>query len=210
MRVGVHVRLPVPQPNVVDGATVVLQRLEAQPLFHGKWFYRDLPKVVRFPGQGDVSLNVRRLQLQLARLDREALKQCGEDLGENERAAEDQCRRCDGKLVSAPPHVGPCNDGSDGGKADEQPENGQLNMDIGVACPNHDAVVVVEQEVAVQRIGPGPDCEIEPQQRGAMCDGRGRYMPGPTVEIDFAYKVHRSGHEGVRTRSHSIQFLSAT
>ena len=72
-------------------------------------------------------------------------------------------------------------------------------MDIGVACPDHDAVVVVEQQVAVQRIGPGLHCEIETQQRGAMCDGGGRNAPGPSVQIDFAvHEVYRSGHEGAQ------------
>ena len=199
LRVGVHERLPVPQPNVVDRSGVVLQRLESQPLFRGEWFHRDLDEVVRFPRQGDVPLNVRRLQLQLARLDEEALEQRRDDLGEHERAAEDQRRRCDGKPVGAQPHVGPCDDGSGGGKADEQPENRQLDMDIGVACPDHDAVVVVEQEVAVQRVGPGLHREIEPQQRGAMRDGGGRDAPGPRVRIDFAmHEVHRSGHEAAQ------------
>ena len=167
-----------------------------QPLFRGERFRRDLPKVVCFPGEGDVSLNVRRLQLQLARLHEDALEQCREQYGENERAPENQRRRCGGEPVRAQPNVGPCDNGSGDCKAAEEQENGQLDMDIGVACPDHDTVVVVEQQKAVQRIGPGLHCEIETQQSGAMCDGGGRNAPGPSVQIDFAmHEVYRSGHE---------------
>ena len=101
----------------------------------------------------------------------------GKQRGENERTAEDQRRRNDGKSVCAQPHVGPRDDGSGRSKTDEQPENWQLNVDIGVACPDHDAVVIVEQQEAVQRIGPSLHREIETQQRGAMCDGGGRNVP---------------------------------
>ena len=56
LRVGVQQRLPVPQPDVVDGFAVVLQRLVSEPLLRGKWLHRDLPQIVGFPRQGDVPL----------------------------------------------------------------------------------------------------------------------------------------------------------
>jgi hypothetical protein len=81
-------------------------------------------------------------------------------------------------------------------------------MDIAVARPDHDAVVLVEQQEAVQRVGPGLHCEIEPQQRGAMCNGGGRYAPRPTVQIDFAvHEVHRSGHEGAQDQGQQHPIL---
>ena len=35
---GVHQRLPIPKPNVVDGPAVVLERLKGEILFRGKRF----------------------------------------------------------------------------------------------------------------------------------------------------------------------------
>ena len=56
-------------------AAVVLERLKGETLFRGEWFHRDLAEVVGLPRESDVALNVWRLQLQLVRLDIEALEQ---------------------------------------------------------------------------------------------------------------------------------------
>ena len=45
-------------------------------------------------------------------------------------------------------------------------------MNIGVAGADDNAVVVVEQEVAIQSVSPGFDHEKEAEQRGAMGDCR--------------------------------------
>ncbi len=42
LRVGIHQRLPVPQPDVVDGRAVVLERLERQSLLRREGLDRDL------------------------------------------------------------------------------------------------------------------------------------------------------------------------
>ena len=55
----------------------------------------------------------------------------------------------------------------------EQQEHRQPDMDIGVAGADHDAVVVVQQQVAVQHVGPRLHREPETQQRRAMGDGGG-------------------------------------
>jgi hypothetical protein len=135
-------------------------------------------------------------------------KSAGRNAGENERAAEDHGRRNDGKSGCAQPHVGPRDDGSGGSKTDEQPENWQLNVDIGVACPDHDAIVIVEQQEAVQRIGPSLHREIETQQGGAMCDSGGRNVPRSAVQIDFAvHEIHRSGDESAQDQDHQHPVL---
>ena len=150
-----------------------MQRLKGEILFRGEWLHRDLAEVVGFPRESDVPLNVRRLQLQLVRLDIEALEQRRDCLGKQKRAAEHQQGRRDDEGDRAQPHVGEGDNGRDDGKDDQQPERRQLDMNIGVAGADDDAVVVVEQEVAVQGVSPGFDREKEAEQRGAMSDCRG-------------------------------------
>ena len=162
LRIGVHQRLPVPQPDVVDGVVVGLQRLERQSLLGRKGLHRNLPEIVRFPREGDVSLNIRRFQLQFARLDEETLEHAGEQFAEQERGAEHERGRRDDQPIGAQPHVDECDNGSGGGDADQQPEHRQLDIDIGIAGTDHDAVVVVEQQEAIQRIGPGLHREVAP------------------------------------------------
>ena len=77
------------------------------------------------------------------------------------------------RRTRAKPHVGEGANGRNDGKDDEQPERRQLDMNIGVASADDNAVVVVEQEVAIQSVSPGLDREKEAEQRGAMGDCRG-------------------------------------
>src|SRR6516225_1166747 len=69
LRVGVHQRLPVPQPYIVDSRLVGLECLESKVLFGGKRLCRDLMEIVRLLRQRDVALDVGLLQLQLVRFD---------------------------------------------------------------------------------------------------------------------------------------------
>ena len=89
------------------------------------------------------------------------------------RFSRDQHRPGDRKLVGADPQIGPTGKGCDGGEADQQPEDGQCNMGIGIARPHHHPIVAVQQQKTVETIGPGFHREEEPQQSGAMSDGRG-------------------------------------
>ena len=69
-------------------------------------------------------------------------------------------------------------------------------MNIGVAGADDNAVVVVEQEVAVQGVSPGLDREKEAEQRGAMGDGGGRNAPGRRIQTDVAVQeVNCAGDE---------------
>ena len=77
LRVGIHQRLPVPQPDVVDGRLVGLERLEGEVLFGGEGLRRDLTEIVSLLGQRDVALDVGLLQLQLVRFDEHALEYPG-------------------------------------------------------------------------------------------------------------------------------------
>jgi hypothetical protein len=86
-----------------------------------------------------------------------------------------------------------------GGNKDQQQENRQRNVNIGVACPDDDAVVVVEQQIAVQRIGPRPYRKKETEKSRAVGNGGGRNVPGPAVQMNSAEdQIHRSGRESTR------------
>src|SRR4029077_7314313 len=61
-------------------------------------------------------------------------------------------------------------------------------MDIGISRPSDHAVVVIKQEVAVERIGPSLHGEQEPEQSGAVCKGRGGYPPASLVDSDVAMR----------------------
>ena len=165
-------------------------------MFRRKGFHRDLAKVIGFPRECDILPNVRRLKLQLVRLDEEALKQSGDEFSKQERAAEHQEKRGDQEADPAQPHVGPRGNGRKSGKAYEQPERRQLDMNVSVAGANDNAVVVVKQEVAVQHIGPGLNREIESEQRGAMRDCRGRNAPGGRIQTDVVVQeINCAGHQ---------------
>jgi len=79
LRIGVHQRLPIPKPNVVDGPAVVLERLKGEILFRGNGFTAIWPRLLGFPRESDILPNVRRLQPQFVRLDEEALKDSGDE-----------------------------------------------------------------------------------------------------------------------------------
>ena len=78
LTVGIHQRLPVPQPNVVNGRLVGLERLESETLFDREGFDRDLMEIIRLLGEVDVPLDVGLLQLQFVRFHEHELKQRGE------------------------------------------------------------------------------------------------------------------------------------
>ena len=130
-------------------------------------------EIVGLLGEVDVALDVGLLQLQLVRFDEHELKQRGEHQSQHQGAAKDQHRPGYRKLPGADPQIGPTGKGCDDRKPDQQPEDGQCNMDIGVARPYHHAIVAVQQQKAVETIRPGFHREKEPQQSGAMGDGRG-------------------------------------
>ena len=172
------------------------QRLKGEILFRGERFHRDLAEIVGFPRESDVLLNVRRLQLQLARLDIEALKQRRDGLAKHKGAAEHQQSRRDDKGRRAHPYVRERDDGRDGGKDNQQRERRQLDMNIGVAGADDDPVIVVEQEVAVQGVSPGLDHEKDPEQCGAVRNRGGRNAPGRRIETDIAVReVDQAGHD---------------
>ena len=95
--------------------------------------------------------------------------------------------------------------------ADEQPQDRQLDMEVGVAGADHDAVIVVEQQIAVEHVGPRLQREEETEQRRAVGDAAGE-TPAAAVEIDLAvHAIDRAGDERRSASSiSSIQFLSAT
>ena len=69
-------------------------------------------------------------------------------------------------------------------------------MNVGIAGADDDPVVVVEQEVTVQRIRPGLHHEKEAEQRGAMGDGGGRNAPRGRILTDVAVReVNCAGHQ---------------
>ena len=70
--VSVHQRLPVPQPDIVDGRLVGLELLEGEILFYGEGFDRDLMEIVCLLGEVDVALDVGLFQLQLVGFDEHA------------------------------------------------------------------------------------------------------------------------------------------
>src|SRR6516164_10833973 len=105
--VGIHQRLPVPQPYIVDGGFVRLKCFEGKVLFGGKRLYRDLTEIVGLLGERYIPLDVGLLQLQLARLHKHALEYCGNKAGQYEGTAEDKDYRNRGKPVCAGPNIRP-------------------------------------------------------------------------------------------------------
>src|SRR5258708_714323 len=59
LTVRMHQRLPVPQPDIVNGRLVGLKRLEGEALLYREGFDRDLMEIIRLLGKVDVPLNVR-------------------------------------------------------------------------------------------------------------------------------------------------------
>ena len=88
LTVGVLRRLPVPQPDVVDGGLIGFQRLCRQALFYREGFHRDAMKIVGLLRRGDVALDVRRFELQLVRLHIYALHQSRHDFRQHEGGPE--------------------------------------------------------------------------------------------------------------------------
>src|SRR5882672_6687259 len=69
-------------------------------------------------------------------------------------------------------------------------------MYIGVACAHNYAVVAVEQQIAVEAIGPSLHREEKADQRGAMSNHCRRYRSVVNVVFDLAvHPVDRSGEE---------------
>ena len=195
--VGVHQRLPVPQPDVVDGRAVGLERGEAQPFLGRERLHRDLLQVVGLPRQGDVALDIGRLELQLARLHGEAIEQRGKQPGDHDRAGEQQQRRRRGEAPGPPPHGRRRGDGAGGGQSGHEPQDRQPDMEIGVARADDDAVVAVEQQEAIERVGPGLDREVQAEQHRAVDEGGGRQAARRPVELDVAlHPIDRAGQGG--------------
>src|SRR3974390_3334979 len=93
LHIGVHQRMPVPQPYVVDGCLVSFESLEGKILFGRERFRRNLMKIVGQLGQCDVALDVRLFQLQLIWFDENALEYPWNNAGHHEGAAENEYRR---------------------------------------------------------------------------------------------------------------------
>ena len=69
-------------------------------------------------------------------------------------------------------------------------------MDVGVARANDYPVVAVEQQIAVETVGPGLHCEKEAEQHRAVGDCCRRYRPALNGILDVAvYPIDRSGEE---------------
>src|SRR4051795_9191487 len=80
-------------------------------------------------------------------------------------------------------------------------------MDVGVARPHHDPVVVVEQEEAVEIIGPGHHDEEQPQENGTVDYGCGRYPLPSLGEFDVTVRpIYRSGdgNAQVKDQQHPV------
>ena len=192
--IGVLQRPPVPQPDVVDGRAVGLERGEAQPFLDRERFHRDLLQVVGLPRRCDVARDIGRLQIEFARLHIEALEERRDDQVEREGAAEQQRQRAGGNAPGQPAHIDPAGDGAGDGQPDEQPQHRQPDMEIGVAGADDDAVVAVEQQVAVEAVGPGLHREVEAEQRRGMGEHAARQPPRPLVELDVAVRpIHDTG-----------------
>ena len=201
LRIGGEQRAPVPEPDVVDGPAVLCERLKGEILRCGERFHLDRAEIVSLPGEIDVLLNVWPFRLQLARFDIETLDERGCRVAEDEGAAEHHERRREDEWRRAQPHVGERGGGRDEGQRDEQPERRQLDMDVGVAGADHDAVVVIEQEVAVQRISPRLHQEEEADERRAVGDRRGGEAPARRIEADVAvHEIDRAGRESARSQ----------
>ena len=75
--------------------------------------------------------------------------QPGNHVAKQERGAEHHQRRGDEEADRAQPHIGPRDNRCNSGKANEQPERRQLDMNVGIAGADDNAVVVVEQKISV-------------------------------------------------------------
>ena len=87
MRVSIHQRLPVPQPDIVDGCPVGLERFVGQILRGWKRSHLDVMQVIGHLRQRDVVLNIGPLPLQLVGFDEDALEQSGHHAGQHEGRA---------------------------------------------------------------------------------------------------------------------------
>src|SRR5258706_1865994 len=67
-------------------------------------------------------------------------------------------------------------------------------MYIGVTCAADDAVVAIEQQIAVETVGPGLDDEEETEQRRAVSNCCRRHRSSMAVVFDVA--VHPIDHSG--------------
>src|SRR3974390_3499699 len=69
-------------------------------------------------------------------------------------------------------------------------------MDVGIACADHYTIVAIEQQIAIESIGPGFDCEKESKQHRTVSDHCRRHRPTMNVVLDVAVnQVDRSGEE---------------
>src|SRR5262245_59475054 len=157
--VGIHQRLPIPQPYVVDGCLVGLDCLEREVLFGRERLRRDLMEIVGLLGQRDVALDVRPLQFQLVRFYEYGLEESWNHARQQEGATEDEHYRCYWNSVGTCPDVHPRGECCNDRKPNQQPENGQPHIDVGVARADHHPVVAIEQQIAVETVGPRLYCK---------------------------------------------------
>src|SRR2546426_12816743 len=69
-------------------------------------------------------------------------------------------------------------------------------MDVGVARADHHPVVAVEQQIAVETVGPGLHREEEAEQHRAVGNCCRRHRPALGVVLDMAVDpIDRSGEE---------------
>ena len=101
MPVGVDQRLRVPEPDVVDGRLVGLERLSGEALLGRERLDGHVVQVIRLPRRRDAPLDIGALQLQFVGLDDQALNHRGEHLAEHESAPEDQPDRSQREPVAA-------------------------------------------------------------------------------------------------------------
>ena len=121
-------------------------------------------EIICLPGERDVAFDVRLLKLQLARFDVKLPEQRGSYAGQHQSADGDEQDRCDGKPIGAHPDVCPGSERCNDRQADQQPQHGQLDMDVSVARADDHAIVAIEQQISVEAIGPGLHNEQETEQ----------------------------------------------
>src|SRR5262245_65684408 len=69
-------------------------------------------------------------------------------------------------------------------------------MDVGIARTDHHPVIAVEQQIAVETVGPGLHREEETEQHRAVSDRSWRYRTAMGVVLDVAVNpIYRSGEE---------------
>ena len=91
------------------------------------------------------------------------------------------------------PQIGPRDECRDDRKPDHQPQARQPHMDVGVARADDDAVVAVEQQIAVEAVGPGLHREQKTGQRRAVRNHRRRDRAVVSVIFDVAaHPIDRS------------------